>query len=591
MVPQPQPPCFQGLIHRILVLLILAWLTAVSALAQTGPRILHQDLKCVLSGQHLILEALIEPADGLTTVKAYFRADLYSQFYYIEMVRTGDAYQGVLPKPSPEIGGLHYYLEAMDSSFNSVRTAEYTPQVVSNETDCRERNPTPATYLDGTGAITVGSTGGGSVFPPGFLTEGIAGAIPAIGRSASGGSGLLIGGAAAAGAAVGVGVLVSGGDDSASTTTTISTGVGATTSAPTTSVPGGTTTAPPSTGVMACFETSPNPPRIPVGGSIRFDASCTEPPREEIRTYVWNFNDGRGERDGRVVNRVYNQPGTYGAVLTVTSLSGEQDIFETDVIVEEGPAPPGGGGTPGPPSTADVQLLTSGTLGAVVTHTFTIRNNGPLDAIDVTFSTTISGAYTGYSGALTAGFSSCTFTPPTVNCTAATMAPGASFTVTVTVIPTSPTTITSTATTGSASPPDTVANNNRTITTPAPLLAPPNSPGRVIMRLTSHLELPPADGSTQAQVIFNESRTAMTDNSGPSTHEAPGLSGENIVEGQTTSNPRAEGVWRFDFRGAPGFVPGSFVIESGQVVSRQSHEIVLRVAPGIRRVRFRYRLE
>ena len=83
----------------------------------------------------------------------------------------------------------------------------------------------------------------------------------------------------------------------------------------------------------------------------------------------------------------------------------------------------------------------------------------------------------------------------------------------------------------------------------------------------------------------------MTDNSGPFTHEVPGRSGENIVEGFVTRDLRGEGVWRFDFRGAPGFVPGSFTIDAGQIVSRQTHELVFRVAPGVRRVRFRFRLE
>ena len=110
-------------------------------------------------------------------------------------------------------------------------------------------------------------------------------------------------------------------------------------------------------------------------------------------------------------------------------------------------------------------------------------------------------------------------------------------------------------------------------------------------RMTSHLDLPPGDGSTQAQITFNESSSAVTDNSGPSTHEVPGRSGENIVEGFVTRNPSEDGVWRFDFRGAPEFVPGSFIVDTGQVVSRQTHEIVFRVAPGVRRVRFRYRLE
>ena len=157
---EPQPPRHsRGCFHTVLALFVVLSPLSRSIEAQTGPRISHDGLRCMLAGEHLILEALVEPTGGLATVKVYFRANLYRQFYYVEMVPAGDVYQGVLPKPRPEITRLHYYLEAMDSSFNSVRTAEFTPQIVSNEASCRERNPSPAAYLDGTGAITVGSTG------------------------------------------------------------------------------------------------------------------------------------------------------------------------------------------------------------------------------------------------------------------------------------------------------------------------------------------------------------------------------------------------------------------------------------------------
>ena len=76
---------------------------------------------------------------------------------------------------------------------------------------------------------------------------------------------------------------------------------------------------------MACFDTNPDPPTIPVGGTVRFDASCTQPYRTGIATYAWNFNDGRGNRDGRVVSRVYNTEGVFPADLTVTSLDGATD--------------------------------------------------------------------------------------------------------------------------------------------------------------------------------------------------------------------------------------------------------------------------
>lgn len=599
MGPQPSPPRFHGCLRAVVsALFVTLSLHAPSIEAQTGPRIRHDGMRCILSGEHLILEAMVEPADGLTTVKAYFRANLYTQFYYVEMVPAGNVYQGVLPKPSPEITGLHYYLEAMDSSFNSARTAEYTPQVVSDEASCRERNPTPAAYLDGAGAITVGSTGSGPAFPAGFLSEGIAGTIPAVGRATGGGSGLLIGGAAAAGAAVGIGVLVSGGDDSPeNSTTTVPSGV--TTTAATTSIPAATTTLP-SGGVMACFETSPSPPRIGVGGSVRFDASCTEPPREEIRSYVWDFHDGRGGREGRVVNRVYNNPGTFGAVLTVTTLAGEQDTFEMDVMVEQGPLPPGGGGPGGPtttvPGSADLQITSftgPGAIGSGSNATYTVNYTSagpdfdPSVSINTTFSAPSGTTFVSAPGCSAGG-------PPTslnVFCAIGGLASGAGGSVTITVrFASADTYFLTTNIQGGTSDPA-PGNNGRNLSVAVSLTAPPGSPGRINTRLTSSLDLPPGDGATQAQVTFNQSRSAVTDNSGPSTHEVPGRRGENSVEGFVTRNPSGEGVWRFDFRGAPGFVPGSFLVDTGQVVSRQTHEIVFRVAPGVRRIRFRYRLE
>ena len=585
MGPQPSPPRSRGYLHTVLALFVILSLRAPSIEAQTGPRIRHDGLRCVLSGEHLILEAFVEPTDGLTTVKAYFRANLYRQFYYVEMVPAGNVYHGVLPKPRPEITGLHYYLEAMDSSFNSARTAEYTPEVVSNETSCRERNPTPAAYLDGTGAINVGSTGPGAATPSGFLSEGIAGTIPAIGRTTGGSSGLLIGGATAAGAAVGVGILVGGGDDApANSTTTITSG--ATTTAATTSVPAATTTLP-SASVMACFETSPSPPQIAVGGSVRFNASCTQPPREEIRSYVWDFHDGRGGREGRVVNRVYNTAGVYGAVLTVTTLAGATDTFEMDVIVDEDIAPgPGGGGgrivriTKGGPAT--------GTVGVDFFYNVTITNTGASDATGITMTDPLPAGVTYVDITLSAGWTTCPSLGGVVTCNAATLGPSATITATIQVTPTSAGILNNAANLTVTSPSETATARRRTT---VPLRAPPGAPRRVTTRLTSHLDLPPGDGRTQAQVTFNEFSSAVTDNSGPSTHEVQGRSGENIVEGFVTRNPSGEGVWRFDFRGAPGFVPGSFTIDTGQIVSRQTHELIFRVAPGVRRIRFRFRLE
>ena len=556
------------------------------ASTQTGPRIQHDGLNCVLAGQHLVLQALVEPIDELTTVKAYFRANLYNQFFYIEMIRNGDRYEGILPKPTEEITGIHYYLEAVDTSFNSVRTAEFTPEVVTSQASCRDDNPTPAVYADGPGAIAVGTTGTGSTFPAGFLPEGIIPAVGTLARTGGGGSGLLIGGVAAAGAAAGVGILVSGGDGEEPTTSNPGDGGGPpTTTAATTSVPPATTSVPMSQ-VMACFSTSPNPPRIPVGGSIRFDASCTEPARELIATYMWEFNDGRSGREGRVVNRTYNTPGVFGAVVTVTTLDGATDTAEMDVIVDEDlPPPPGPGG-----GGRIVRITKSGpgtaSIGNAFNYNISITNTGSTPATGITMTDPIPAGL---------ALGPVTFSPEVagcgggavVTCTIATLAPGATGTITINVTPTSGGSITNTANLSVTSPPESASNRHRTSVS---LTAPDGAPTRITTRFRSTLELPPGDGTTQTQLTFNEARTVVTDNSGPSSHDVPGRTGDNVVEGFVTRNPAAAGVWRFDFRGAPGFEAGSIRVETGTVVAAGSHEVVFRVAPGARRVKFHYRL-
>lgn len=590
MVPQPQPSPFRGrLLFRSLVPILLVLSLAPISSGQPGPRILHDELKCVRAGEYLVLQAFIEPADGLITVKAYFRANLYSQFYYVEMTREGDLFQGVLPKASNEITGIHYYLEAVDESYNSVRTAEYTPQVVTSEANCREENPTPATYLDGPGAITIGATGPGPGIPAGFLPEGIIGTITAAGRVASGGggSGLILGVAGAGAAAAGIGVLVSGNSDDTTTTTTPGTGGGGgTTTISTTTVPVATTSVP-SSMIDACFETSPSPPTIPVGGAVRFDASCSLPERELIASYLWRFNDGRSNRDGRVVNRTYPTAGVFRADLTITDINGVSDTTSMDVTVDEAlPPPPGGGGGSG----KTVKISKSGPGSASVGNQFswniTVTNTGSSVATGITMTDNLPGGLTADDVTFTAGTCSGAGTG-TVSCTA-NLNPGQAFTITIKVTPTAPGSLNNRANLTVASPPESSSSGQRTNVNP--LQATPGAPTRLTTRFTSQLELPPGDGSTRAQVVLNGARTDTTDNSQPFLHDVSGSSGENTIDATLLSAPQGDGLWRFDFRNAPHFEASSFVVESGQVVVHQPRQLVFRVTSGVRRVRFKYRL-
>jgi len=578
---------------RYLLALLLCWgYAAASASAQTGPRIEHGGLKCVLSGEYLQLQARVLPVDGLTTVKAYFRANLYTQFYYVEMQLNGDHYEGLLPKPSPEIDGLHYYLEAMDTSFIATRTAEYTPQVVGDESKCEEDNPVPPVYANPAANIAVGSTSGAPL-PPGFFSEALV-AIPRL--TGSGGSGLLIGSAVGAGAAAAaVGILVVGGEDEGLPPTTTSVPVGVT-SAPTTTSVGGATTTSSSAQLMACFSTTPDPPRINVGSAMRFDGSCSEP-RASIASYSWDLSDGRNDRVGRVVNRVYNQAGTFPAELTITGLDGATNSFSMNVIVEESaggvtPPPGGGGPTTTVPGNADLTLTLAGPgsvpPGNTASYTINYSNGGP----DFDPSVTVNVGF-GPAGAGTVSFESAAGCSPSgnlnVSCFVGGVASGGGGSITVNVHYSADTYFVNASIFGGTTDPGPNPNNRNLMTT-SPQLAPPGAPGRLTTRLTSHLDLPPGDGTTQARLTFNESRNAVTDNSGPSTHDVPGRNGENIIDGALTRQPPSEGVWRFDFTGAPGFAAGSFVVEVGDIVSRSSHHIAFRVAPSARRVRFRFRL-
>jgi uncharacterized repeat protein (TIGR01451 family) len=589
MFPQHRPHT-PGVLRRLPLssacLLVVGLLWSSTVWSQPGPRILHDGLSCILAGEHVILEALVEPPDELITIKAYFRADVYSLYYYVEMTRVGDVYQAVLPKPSSEISGVVYYLEAIDSAFNSVRTEEFHPEVVVDASSCRERNPTPPAYFDGPANITVGATGEGASFPPGFLTEGIVGTITAAGRVAAsgGGVGTAVALAAAGGAAVGVGVLVSGGNDD-TTTSSIGTPGGGTTSVTTTTV-GPTTTSPGGSAVVACFDTSPDPPTIPVGGSVRFDASCTQPDRDAIATYFWRFNDGRGDREGRVINRVYNDEGVFPAELTVTTLDGTTDRISHDVRVEATAPPPPGGGGPGNVVTISKGGPAAANVGVQFSYTIVVSNTGASAATGVSMSDAIPPSLTINQVNFTANADNCGQAANNVTCTAANLAAGASFTVTIQVTPTAAGSITNVASVNVTNPSESSADSAST-----GVALRTNEPGntRLRTRLTNQLDVPPNDGGASGMLTVNGSLTYSIESSHPMSFDVQGHAGVNDIDAVLMGG-EGEGRWRFDFSSAPHFESGSFVVEQGQVLTRTPDEIVFRVGPDAVRVRFRFRL-
>jgi hypothetical protein len=100
-----------------------------------GPAIDHKGLECLLADQFPRLDARFEPED-VAKPRAYFRAGGTTHWYYVDMTKGAAGFEGVLPKPMATTAKIDYYLEALDRSFVSGRTQEYSPAVVKTKTEC-----------------------------------------------------------------------------------------------------------------------------------------------------------------------------------------------------------------------------------------------------------------------------------------------------------------------------------------------------------------------------------------------------------------------------------------------------------------------
>ncbi len=575
-------------------MLVLAG-TLPSQAAQNTPRIAHQGIGCIVAGRHAVVEALVEPAGELVSVKVYFRADVYPAFFFVEAAPVGDRYQAVLPRPTRDVSGVVYYLEAVDRAFSSFRTEEFRPRVVLAESDCEEDEPRPA-YVEGPGEIIVGGTEAGSSFPPGFLTEGIVGAIAA-GRA--GASTAVLGVGAAVGAAAGVGVLVTGGSDA--NTTTIPIGSGVTTTAPVATSTLPTTSIPSSSGsVVACFDTSPNPPTIPIGETVRFDASCSQP-RDQIATYAWDFNDGREGRDGRVVTRQYASPGVFPVVLVVTDGSGTQARTEKEVRVNQASGGPGGPAPgPGPtttvPGTADLSVtgLSSPAprRNIEVNYTVNYRNAGP--DLDPTVTVVISLNAAGAGGApipvSTPGCGTSSGAGSlTASCFIGPMAAGATGSTRIRVkFPTSDIYSVTATIFGGASDPNS-GNDSRTVSTRVTLKTDEALETSFVSEIQSE-----AQGEVRASIELNGlsiSATSAVRGFGPSRQRMTPRPGTNLVALHAASRDLEGALWKIDFTQTEGFVLGSIRVDSGEVMSSSAQVVVFRLAGSETRIRFRFEVE
>jgi hypothetical protein len=89
----------------------------------------------------------------------------------------------------------------------------------------------------------------------------------------------------------------------------------------------------------------------------------------------------------------------------------------------------------------------------------------------------------------------------------------------------------------------------------------------------------------RGQVVLNESVSVEMNGGDVLVYRLRGRRGKNQIDA-VVHGGLAEGHWRFDFRGTDGFVPGSLVVLSGEVVGLSSSSVVFGVRSGAPPVRF-----
>jgi hypothetical protein len=174
----------------------------------SGPIIEHSELECLNHDEFPQVDSVIRPGDQVEVSRVYFRSDKYPDFYYVEAagLETPDEFRAVLPKPSAETERIIYYVEAVDTTFNTAQTEEHDPEVTDDS--CRRD---PAGYYEGTPEIVVGATtAGATAVPPGFQALGITGFISAAGVTTAAAAAAAGGAAAGAGLSTGLVLVVTG---------------------------------------------------------------------------------------------------------------------------------------------------------------------------------------------------------------------------------------------------------------------------------------------------------------------------------------------------------------------------------------------
>lgn len=185
-------------------LLTFASLAVFPGLASAqGLSIQHEQIGCVVAERYPVINARVEPVTSVARARVYFRAAGGSSWYFVAMKGEGESLTAALPMPKKSTKKIEYYVEAVDQAFAESRTAEYSPDVVVHEGQCR-RDALVAAALT-SAKLAVRTVAGAPAVPAGFSAagvtstagEGVGGA--AASANSSGASGAAAGGGAAGG--------------------------------------------------------------------------------------------------------------------------------------------------------------------------------------------------------------------------------------------------------------------------------------------------------------------------------------------------------------------------------------------------------
>lgn len=168
-----------------IVAAVVTTLGLVPAAAFADPTIDHDPVQCIVAGSYPEFIANFSPSAEVASARLYFKASDTPDWYWVPFnTESAGGWKAVLPKPSPSLRQIDYYLSVFDPQNRPSNGNQYHP-VVSTRTYCENQALTVAQPVDlegielAVGLVRVAQ----QVIPSGFFSEGIATTILADGTA------------------------------------------------------------------------------------------------------------------------------------------------------------------------------------------------------------------------------------------------------------------------------------------------------------------------------------------------------------------------------------------------------------------------